>query len=225
MEKFRLIILHLYSVRTLTLAAQLNMRIVQKESGFPLSFLFKCCSNEQVYQPSVFESSWQYWSSGTSHSVNETSVDSFFVWKHLVRNTYVSGPVGGRLLKPCHCFLLWIGSSPARQYTAGSSSTDENDDMCYSSDTDMPMASELGSGVPGLSTSDDNDHLKSGSPSKEPLERKKRGTLPKESVTLLTQWLYDHRYNAYPSESEKIELSKQAKLSLLQVRNLKVLFL
>ena len=52
---------------------------------------------------------------------------------------------------------------------------------------------------------------------KEPMERKKRGTLPKESVTLLTQWLYDHRYNAYPSESEKIELSKQARLSLLQV--------
>lgn len=93
--------------------------------------------------------------------------------------------------------------------------------MCYSSDTDLPMASEFGSslasGVPGLSTSDENDH-KSLSPSKEPLERKKRGTLPKESVTLLTQWLYDHRYNAYPSESEKIELSKQAKLSLLQVR-------
>jgi homeobox protein TGIF1 len=56
-----------------------------------------------------------------------------------------------------------------------------------------------------------------GAGSKEPLERKKRGTLPKESVTLLTQWLYDHRYNAYPSETEKIELSKQARLSLLQV--------
>lgn len=115
-----------------------------------------------------------------------------------------------------------IGLSPPRQthpqhYTTASSSTDEGDDMCYSSDTDIPMASELASGVPGLSTSDENDH-KSMSPSKEPLERKKRGTLPKESVTLLTQWLYDHRYNAYPSESEKIELSKQAKLSLLQVR-------
>lgn len=119
-------------------------------------------------------------------------------------------------------FPNFAGLSPPRQthpqhYTTASSSTDDGDDMCYSSDTDIPMASELASGVPGLSTSDENDH-KSMSPSKEPLERKKRGTLPKESVTLLTQWLYDHRYNAYPSESEKIELSKQAKLSLLQVR-------
>lgn len=116
-----------------------------------------------------------------------------------------------------------VGLSPPRQthqqhYTTASSSTDDGEDMCYSSDTDLPMTSELVSGVPGLSTSDENDH-KSLSPSKEPLERKKRGTLPKESVTLLTQWLYDHRYNAYPSESEKIELSKQAKLSLLQVSN------
>ncbi|CAL8070179.1 unnamed protein product [Orchesella dallaii] len=110
-------------------------------------------------------------------------------------------------------------SSPrqSQHYTA-SSSTDEGEDMCYSSDADIPMTSDLGTGVQGMSASDDNDH-KSLSPSKEPLERKKRGTLPKESVTLLTQWLYDHRYNAYPSESEKIELSKQAKLSLLQVCN------
>ena len=83
-----------------------------------------------------------------------------------------------------------------------SSSSDGEDAASYVSDT------ELEKGLTDGKTS----HVK------EPMERKKRGTLPKESVTLLTQWLYAHRYNAYPSESEKIELSKQAKLSLLQVR-------
>ena len=47
--------------------------------------------------------------------------------------------------------------------------------------------------------------------------KKKRGTLPKESVLLLTDWLFHHRYNAYPSEAEKMELSRQSRLSLLQV--------
>ncbi|XP_039081049.1 homeobox protein TGIF2LX-like [Hyaena hyaena] len=50
-------------------------------------------------------------------------------------------------------------------------------------------------------------------------KRKRKGYLPTESVKILRDWLYEHRFKAYPSEAEKRMLSEQTNLSFLQVSN------
>ncbi|XP_033009220.1 LOW QUALITY PROTEIN: homeobox protein TGIF2 [Lacerta agilis] len=61
-----------------------------------------------------------------------------------------------------------------------------------------------------------------GSVSQDPLQpgkRKTKGNLPKESVKILREWLYEHRFNAYPSEQRKLKPFWATSLSVLQICN------
>ncbi|CAI9726559.1 transcriptional regulator GZF3-like [Octopus vulgaris] len=50
-------------------------------------------------------------------------------------------------------------------------------------------------------------------------KRRRRGNLPKEAVRVMTDWLKSNRYNAYPSEDDKLKMATSLNIKHKQVSN------
>jgi hypothetical protein len=65
----------------------------------------------------------------------------------------------------------------------------------------------------------DNDPSENNSKDERPHSKKRRSTLSKEAVATLRSWLWEHRFNAYPTEAEKRKLCEQCGLTMVQLCN------